>query len=89
MVSTTAGLHRNNTGWQLLNEFDQCLSPHRSTDNHSAAVIYTNNAAAVFPMSIPNMEICMARFLSLQEKDIIFDVLGRAGQPIINSIERP
>jgi len=31
----------------------------------------------------------MARLLSLQEKDIILDVLGRAGHPIINTqIER-
>jgi hypothetical protein len=49
MVSTTTGLHRDNTGWQLLDEFDQCLSPYRSTDNHSAALIYPNNAATVLP----------------------------------------
>jgi NADH dehydrogenase len=30
------------------------------------------------------MEICMARLLSLQERDIILDVLGRAGHPITN-----
>ncbi|MBO0145551.1 hypothetical protein JZX87_31065 [Agrobacterium sp. Ap1] len=47
MVSTAACLHRDNTGWQLLDEFDQCLSPHRSTGNYSAAVIYPNNAAAI------------------------------------------
>ncbi|MDF9823089.1 mechanosensitive ion channel family protein, partial [Rhizobium leguminosarum] len=32
----------------------------------------------------PKIEICMALLLSLQEKDIILDVLGRAGHPITN-----
>ncbi|MBB4294245.1 hypothetical protein GGE16_006345, partial [Rhizobium leguminosarum] len=31
------------------------------------------------------IEICMALLLSLQEKDIILDVLGRAGHPITNA----
>ena len=33
---------------------------------------------------MPKIEICMALLLSLQEMDIILDVLGWAGHPIIN-----
>lgn len=63
MVGSTAGLHRDNTGWQLLDELDQCLSPHRSTDNHSAVVIYPNNAAAVLPVVDTQYGNLMARLL--------------------------
>jgi len=33
-------------------------------------------------MSIPNMKICMAWLLPIQENGIILNVLGRAGHPI-------
>lgn len=79
MLSSTAGLHRDNTGWQLFDEFDQCLSPHRSTDNHSAAVIYPNNAAAVLPDVDTQYGNLHGSDPSLQENDIILDVSeGRA-----------
>lgn len=48
-----------------------------------------NNAAAVLPDVDTNMEICIAGLLSLQEKDFILDVLGRAGHPIINTQPEP
>ncbi|RCS21673.1 hypothetical protein DUT91_22430 [Phyllobacterium salinisoli] len=40
-----------------------------------------------FPESMPKIEICMALLLSLREKDIILDVLGRAGHPITNNLD--
>jgi hypothetical protein len=47
MMCATASLHRNNAHWQLLNEFDQRVSPHRPTENHSTAIIHPHNAAAI------------------------------------------
>jgi hypothetical protein len=84
MMNATAGLHRDHGGWQLLDEFDQGLSPHRSTNNHCAAVIYPNNAAAVLPDVDTQKGNMHGSAPSLQEKDIILDVPGRAGQPITN-----
>jgi hypothetical protein len=49
-----------------------------------AAVIYPDNAAAVLPDVDTQKGNMHGSAPSLQEKDIILDVPGRAGQPITN-----
>ncbi len=84
MMSATAGLHRDHAGWQLFDEFNQSLSPHCWTDNHSAAVVYTDNGSAVLP-DVHSQDRNLHGSAPFPSEDIILDVLRRAGQPIINS----
>jgi len=87
VMGTAASFHSDNAGRQFGHELNQGLPPHCSAQHRCSTLVNADDTAAILAyINAQNRNRHGFVLPFTQETDIIRDVFGQAGHPIINNV---